>query len=152
MCLKNVQMHINICMYLSGGPVKPTLFKDAGFFAWLSRHYTTSAGANIRFDKTDRNEGNGYEPTTGIFKVPVGGLYNVYWHIIPYGGKACSFELMVNGKQKMRSLAKVAYNTPSGFVNLRLAKGDQVYLKASDSGTNLHSSRFNSFGAELVRY
>ena len=134
--------------------MKPTLFQDVGFLAYISNYYTTSAGATIRFDKTDRNDGNGYDNSSGIFKVPVGGLYNVYWHTLPYAGKSCAIDLMVHGNEKLRSFAYLsqAYNTPTGFVNLRLAKGDKVYLKASDNGAKLKSGRYTTFGAELVRY
>ena len=138
-------------LLFSANPVAP--FKDVGFLAYISSHYTTSAGATIRFDRTDRNDGGGYDPSKGTFSVPVAGLYNLYWHVLPYGGKSSAFDLMVNGKEKLRSNAYLgrAYPTPTGFINLRLAKGDKVHIQASDAGCKLHSGRFSTFGAELVR-
>ena len=140
-------------IYLSVGQLRPTPFKDIGFLAYLSGHYTATA-STIRFDKTDRNEGNGYDTSSGIFTVPVAGLYNVYWHVLPYRGKSSEFDLMVNGKEKLRSFAYMTnkYRTSSGFINIRLSKGDKVLIKATVAGAKLHGGRYSSFGAELVRY
>ena len=133
--------------------VNPPLTKDVGFLVYPSGFITTVKNSKVKFDKVDRNDGQGYSEKTGIFSAPVAGMYHFFWNLLSYGGRTNRIHLMLNGETKVISvvIAKKMWVTPSGSVYLRLKKDDQVYLQADDSGGKYQLGRFTTFGGELIR-
>ena len=140
--------------HIFAGTSSQSVGSDVGFFAYPSSNFRTKAKGTIIFDSVDRNEGGGYDVTTGIFTVAVGGLYHIYWNILSEGGTASTVFLKVDGNEKAKGYiaASQRYHTPSVSVYLRLNKGNKVFLQALNDGAILDSGRYSTFGGELVRY
>ena len=129
------------------------LTKDVGFLAYPYSAITTASNTKLRFDRIDRNDGQGYNVKTGIFSAPVAGMYHFFFNLLAETSGGSTVDLMLNGKSKMRSHAtNRLHGTPSGSVYLRLKIGDQVYLQADRSGGKIHAGRYCTFGGELIRY
>ena len=131
---------------------------DIGFVAFLSTNFNTTANGTIIFDEVGNEGGGGYNNRTGVFTVPVAGVYHIYFSILSEGGSASEINLMLHYRAKTGYLlrayiaASQKYHTPSASVYFRLDVGNKVYLKASRSGAILDSDRFSSFGAQLITY
>ena len=157
--LKKLQnLHIELrtfilTIYFPGPVVNLPHAKDIGFLAYPSAHYMTTANTKVRFDKVDRNDGQGYNVKTGIFTSPVAGMYHFFWNLLSADTREYTVDLVLNGNQKIRNhAASRQHVTPSGSVYLRLKVGDQVYLQAAHSGGKINSGRYSTFGGELIRY
>lgn len=54
----------------------------------------------VMYEIVDINIGEGYDPTTGIFRVPESGVYVFHWTSVTIPGKWYETELNINGHQK----------------------------------------------------
>ena len=123
----------------------------------LSSNFITTANGTIIFDDVGRNKGGGgYNNRTGVFTVPVTGVYHVYFSLLSEGGSESEIDLKFNEMPSavIRTFiaASQKYHTPSASVYVRLNVGDKVYLKAFRSGAILDAVRYSSFGAQLIIY
>ena len=111
-------------------------YSDVGFMAYPSDAITTIAYAKIKFNRVDRNDGQGYDVNNGTFTAPVDGMYNFYWSLLFYSGGSATIRFNLNGTPKIRSQRNVMdgrSSSTSGSIYLRLKVGDQVYLEADSS-------------------
>ena len=123
--------------------------------AYPSSDITTSSGAKLQFNRVDRNDGQGYNVSTGVFTAPVAGMYHFYWSLLFYNGGDVTIMFKLNGTQKVyshRDTRDGTHSSTSGSIYLRLKVGDQVYLEAAGSGGKIHSGRVSTFGGELIRH
>ena len=140
-------------IFFPGPVVNLPLTKDVGFLVYPSGYFITAQNAKLKFDREDRNDGQGYSVKTRIFSAPLAGMYHFFWNLLSDSTSAFRVDLMLNGNVKSHSYAgRRQFTTPSGSVYLRLKKGDQVYLQAGQSGGKVHASRYSTFGGELIRY
>ncbi|CAC5426391.1 unnamed protein product [Mytilus coruscus] len=123
------------------------------FSASLSKSQTLGSNTNVIFDKIWTNVRNGYNPHTGVFTVPRGGLYHISCTVMAASGKTLRVHLWKN-EQKTVGLYPNLANFNSATLNmvLDLDKGDRVYIRHgnsqselvySESGTN--SSMFSGY-------
>ena len=103
-----------------------------------------TTGATVVFQHELIDDGNGYNPSTGIYTVPVTGRYQIIYSI-GQGTQASTSQywLMVNNQTTpISSLYLYNQNTNvvkrgTGSAMVNLNSGDRVYLKANSiSGTN----------------
>ena len=123
--------------------------------AYPSSRITTTGGGKLQFNRVDRNDGQGYSVSTGVFTVPVAGMYHFYWSLLFYNGGHVTIYFKLNGTLKVRSYRYTddgTFSSTSGSIYLRLKVGDQVYLEAGQSGGMIHGSRYSTFGGELIRH
>ena len=128
---------------------------DVGFMVYPSSHITTTWGAKLRFNRVDRNDGQGYNVSTGMFTAPVAGMYHFYWSLLFHRGGYVTINFELNGAEKIRSYRDTddgTHSSTSGSIYLRLKVGDQVYLEASRSGGMVQNGRYSTFGGELIRH
>ena len=122
--------------------------------AYPSNDITTTANGKLKFNQIDRNDGQGYSASTGVFSAPVAGMYHFYWSLLLYSGNL-RIDFKLNGAVKVYSYRHPGdgrYSSTTGAIYLRLKVGDQVYLEASQSGGIINGDRFSTFGGELIRH
>ena len=123
--------------------------------AYPSNEITTTAKAKLKFNQVDKNDGQGYNVSTGVFTAPVAGMYHFYWSLLFYYGGDVTIDFKLNGTEKVRSYRNTDdgdTSSTSGSIYLRLKVGDQVYLEADRAGGKIHNGRFSTFGGELIRH
>ncbi|XP_060581257.1 complement C1q and tumor necrosis factor-related protein 9-like [Ruditapes philippinarum] len=121
--------------------------------------------ANLILDKTDEiviftksviNEGTGYDNSTGIFTVPVGGLYQFSVHICVCKGKYAYIGLVLEGKVIAADMNhdKDQYTCSAFGAIVRVKSGEKVWVKSTWSSSNRQldqdSYRMNTFSGILV--
>ncbi|XP_062569365.1 complement C1q-like protein 3 [Saccostrea cucullata] len=100
------------------------------------------------------NVGNGYDPTTGIFTVPVSGNYVFFFAVEVQENKHLSIYLSVNNNIIAEALAgkiKDSFNTGSNMVSLFVRKNDRVFIRSHPGNSLTLDIRFtgNSFSGFL---
>ena len=128
---------------------------DVGFHAYTQGNAITTLRGTIIVDSVDRNEGGGYNQSSGVFTVPVGGLYHLYWTIYSFP----EISLKVNSSRVIQSYtykaAMKARRRPTGsfaFAYLRLKKEDRVYLQIDDALAFRRPRQYFTFSGELIRH
>ncbi len=142
--------------------------RQIGFLAYLSCDECDltfpSDGGIIVFDVTKYNYGSGYSTSTGKFRAPVTGLYQVTVQLRTLNGDAQHF-LIVDGKRV--TLTDEFDTNPSKAANghsykhivgatdiiLKLAKGEQLWVEPDLrllSGSRDTNGMFSWFGATLL--
>ncbi|KAK3096438.1 hypothetical protein FSP39_000131 [Pinctada imbricata] len=105
---------------------------QVAFSAYPSSSLTLSANSKVVFGKTRTNIGNAYSTNTGIFTVPVDGVYAFHWTIMVNKGRYSEIFIQVNGSNKAVMFAHANgysnYYSPSQSYVTELKKGDQVSL------------------------
>ena len=159
----------------SGGGIRP--LNTPIFWVWRSTNYTLTSGhTNMIYDKVDIDNRSAYDTSTGIYTVPVAGIYEFGWAsigsnehttyryslarggnrdtIIP-GGAVGRVELRVD--QYETGASNSEYGTNSEFCYyLECAVGDQISVQGSrDDGasTDIYGSvnyRYTYFRGKLV--
>ncbi|KAH3844833.1 complement C1q-like protein 2 [Dreissena polymorpha] len=110
----------------------------AGFYARLikkSDHYTN--GTVITFDDVVYNDGSHYNPSTGIFTVPVSGVYVFMFNVeVNFNSRETNREahvdLNVNGNMRADALVSgVAALSGGNAAVLKVTAGDKVYVSTA---------------------
>ncbi|XP_052087204.1 uncharacterized protein LOC127724313 [Mytilus californianus] len=110
--------------------------ETVAFSAYRSSSQRLSAGDIVKFDGVWTNVGNGYEPSTGIFKAPHPGLYHLTDVVMSDNGQILILYLCHNGLRIATSyLNGDGYKTGTFDVVFNLQKGDKVYLESHTSQT-----------------
>ncbi|XP_063425618.1 cerebellin-3-like [Mytilus trossulus] len=118
--------------------------------ASLSATKSIGSGAVVQFDKVWTNEGNGYDPNSGIFTAPRKGFYQISATTMSPDGKYFHSYLMKNNEKTVGLYTGQGYHTGSASIVFKLKKGDRVYIKHR-SGTEAiysdgdHWSMFSGF-------
>ncbi|KAK3092551.1 hypothetical protein FSP39_004300 [Pinctada imbricata] len=124
------------------------------FSSYMTPSLKTSSYQIIPFKGILTNEGGAYNPSTGIFTVPLNGLY--YFHCSILTTIQGEYMLYVNGKRQMYLISddKDIFEQSSNAVTLNLKKGDRVFITtASKRGNNfsyLHHY-WSSFSGFLIK-
>ncbi|XP_062614759.1 caprin-2-like [Saccostrea cucullata] len=117
--------------------------KRVGFSASVSSSSPSWNSGTLVFPSVVTNEGNGYNPHTGIFTSPTAGMYVFFVNAQSYDNYDIYTYIVLNGSQKVRTLANSGghdYNEAGvNLVVLTLLKGDTVWVKHS-SGHGYYSS------------
>ena len=121
--------------------------------AYPSQNISTTAYTKLQFNQVDRNDGQGYDVSTGVFSAPVAGMYHFYWSLLSRRGKHCTMFFILNGTKRVYShTTDTTDSSISGSIYLRLKVGDQAFLQSRDNGGNIHQGWWSTFGGELIRH
>ena len=92
------------------------------------------------FDHVWTNVGNGYNPNTGKFTAPKGGLYQISGTVMSVSRQYLHVYLFKNDKQTVTLFAGLGYNTGTVNIVLKLQKGETVYMKHHNKTETLNSN------------
>lgn len=109
-------------------------------------------GHTIVFDVEMTNFKNGYNKHTGVFTVPVDGLYSLTWVTRVECSKSYTSQLHVNKRIVGSTFAYCGYNTVTGNAIVNLRKGDAVFVHTLAGSGQIRSNEFGrtSFSGFLV--
>ena len=112
-----------------------------------------ATNGRVVFEIEDLNEGNGYDPSTGIFTAPASGVYVFDWTIFTQIGKYASTSLVVNDKFKswnhcFGGVAKT-YLKCSKMTVVKLKQGDKVWIGVFWGTANIHNIYTSFSGYKL---
>ncbi|XP_061182709.1 caprin-2-like [Saccostrea echinata] len=102
-----------------------------GFTVGMTSRHSTWAGSTLVFPHVVFNNGNGYNPSTGIFTSPTAGTYVFFVNINTDGANYIYLDIVLNGSSKVRTMSynSATYMTGTNMAVLQLFKGDTVWIK-----------------------
>jgi hypothetical protein len=126
------------------------------FTALLSKSISLGSKQVIRYDKTITNVGKAYTPSTGIFLVPLSGIYTLSVSMMGHPHNGIHLQLVRNGSELVRLWTGGAnrYELASHTINVELTRGDRVWVQRRDStGTKVYGGEtYNIFSAALLNH
>ena len=129
--------------------------KDVGFLAYPKNNFNTTDREPVIFDGVIRNTGNGYDNRTGIFTVPVAGVYHIYFNLLADDeGVAAEIDILINNTiVPARAWIEQSkyYWSASASAYARLSKADTVHLYAYHTGGIIYRKKYSTFGCELIK-
>ncbi|XP_062848893.1 complement component 1, q subcomponent-like 4 like [Trichomycterus rosablanca] len=129
---------------------------SASLFTSGSGHMGPFKGVEptIIYKKVHTNFGNGYNSETGIFTVPVRGVYFLRMYAHSHTGVRMAVRLTKNGEDQCSVYSHMPSSTNGNASNgivLSLEKGDEIYTKLWDNSWVYDDpNRYTSFGGFLL--
>ncbi|XP_063435883.1 complement C1q-like protein 3 [Mytilus trossulus] len=122
------------------------------FSAVLTGTKSLSSNEIIKFDKVFTNKLNGYNPSTGIFTVPIAGVYQFSSVVMSDNGKYLIATLWHNNTRVSSVYIKGgAYQTGALSMILDVQKGDQVAVKVYKNYVVYSDSlNYSTFSGSLI--
>lgn len=110
-------------------------------------------GHTLVYDALMTNLRDGYNTHTGIFTVPVDGLYSLSWVTRVSCSKSYTSKLHVNKRIVGSTFAYCGYNTVTGNAVVQLRKGDVVFVRTLSGSGKIRSNEYGrtSFSGVLVK-
>ncbi len=131
-----------------------TDYRDAGFLAYVDSSMQARGGQKpVIFSKVEYNNQKNYNPVTGVYSVPLDGLYLIHVRIYGEDNDATHF-IRVNGEEVAITEDYNPNNklqSSSTSIVLHLKKGDQLTADVNFQRTLSGSpdSMLSSFGVNL---
>ncbi|XP_063424844.1 complement C1q-like protein 3 [Mytilus trossulus] len=104
------------------------------FSASMTNAKVLGATEIVKFDKIWTNNGNDYDPITGIFQAPFKGVYQFSFTVMSMRGKDLLVYLWQNETRLVSVFPGTGYNEGTAIMVLNLKKDDRVYVKCGGSG------------------
>ncbi|XP_063433864.1 complement C1q-like protein 3 [Mytilus trossulus] len=124
------------------------------FYAISTKDLNLELSQTIVFDHVYTNIGNGYNPKTGKFMVPLNGLYRFGSTGMSQSKDIVHLQMNKNGVEVARSTAQQNYNTADMEAILELEKGDSIEVtrrrNSNKQTERLHGNRLASFTGFLI--
>ncbi|XP_052105929.1 complement C1q-like protein 3 isoform X1 [Mytilus californianus] len=122
------------------------------FTASLLNEKNINAKEIVKFDKVWTNNGNHYDPNTGIFIAPREGLYHVSTTVMSVSGKTVYAHIWQNETRTVGLFPGTGYSEATANIVLQLSKGDKVTVRGSGNHPYLYSSsnHYSMFSAYLI--
>ncbi|CAC5399484.1 unnamed protein product [Mytilus coruscus] len=122
------------------------------FTALLNHSITAGAQQIIRYDTTLTNTGNAYDSTSGIFEVPVSGIYSLSASLMGDPHNGIHLQLVQNGKELVRlwTGGGDSYELASHTINVKLAKHDRIWVQNIHQASVYASEKYNIFSGVLL--
>ena len=128
---------------------------SVAFTASLSKGITVRPQAPVKYDHVVTNWGGAYNPSTGIFTAPYGGLCSISFTLMGNPSNDVRLEAVKNGERvAMVYTAPKIHLQSSKIVHLILSKGDRIWIKNHSTSTTaiLHDWKvYNAFSGILIR-
>lgn len=136
----------------SGNDHLPKRKDFPAFTAYRTSKQSLSVKNAVVFDKVWTNNGNGYNPSSGVFTAPIAGLYHFAAVVMSVEGKSLYLSLFHNSAKIASSfITDKGYKTGTFDVVLTLEKGDTVSIK---SGHNQYifsdGDKYSTFSGNLI--
>lgn len=114
-----------------------------GFYAYISHDLNNpGGGVTIVYDEVKTNFKDGsYNKHTGIFTVPIAGLYSFTWVTRVECNEAYTCELLVNKKVVGSTFAYCGWNTVTGNALVRVDAGDSVFVRTLSGKGKIRSNQ-----------
>ena len=113
-------------------------------------------GQVITFSDTEANVGNGMNPETGVFNVPVPGIYAFSFSAQSYNAfYYTDIYVYKNGEYQFR-ISDANQNDDNDFDNIcyswtmTLLQNDQIHLKMHSNGLYVHNGAYVWFNGQLL--
>ncbi|XP_062574645.1 complement C1q-like protein 2 [Saccostrea cucullata] len=108
--------------------------KKVGFSASMSSSSSSWNSGTLVFPSVITNEGNGYNPSNGIFTAPTAGMYVFFVNVQSNNKQTIFVDIVLNGSTKVRTMAYSYsnddyYDAGPNLVVLTIQKGDAVWVK-----------------------
>ncbi|XP_061179360.1 complement C1q tumor necrosis factor-related protein 3-like [Saccostrea echinata] len=124
------------------------------FHARLSRDLTNiGTGQPIVFDLETLDTTNSYEPSDGIFTVPMNGVYVFYWNLLTNQASGMDTTLMSTHGPLGFGFVSHAENYENGgnLIIAKLTSGTHVWVKKADKYGDFLHERFSTFSGYLIQ-
>ena len=124
-----------------------------GFTVGVTSSSSSWTGDILVFPHVITNNGNGYDPSTGVFTVSKKGTYVFSVNVNAYGSNSIYLDIVHNGMSKVRTMSydSTSYQTGTNMVVLVLNKGDSVWVKRySGNGYWTNSVPITTFSGFLL--
>ncbi|XP_062567984.1 uncharacterized protein LOC134230236 isoform X2 [Saccostrea cucullata] len=125
--------------------------KNVGFSASVTSPNSSWNRGTLVFSTVITNEGNGYNPSNGIFTAPVDGTYVFFVNVQSYYRKTIYAAIVLNGATKVKTMAHNNYNDAGpNMVVLNIKKGDAVWVRYSSGQGYYSSGSITTFSGFLI--
>ncbi|XP_061176741.1 uncharacterized protein LOC133185494 isoform X1 [Saccostrea echinata] len=130
--------------------------KKVGFSASVTSTSSSWKSGTLVFPSVITNEGNGYNPSNGIFTAPVGGMYVFFVNVQSYDSQTIYADIVLNGSTKVRTMAYSYSGSPDYYdagpnmVVLNIHKGDAVWVKRYSGQGYYHEGPITTFSGFLI--
>ena len=122
--------------------------KNVAFDAQMKNNINLASKSRVIFETVNLNEGNGYDPSTGIFTAPAAGMYVFDWTTLTQYGKDVLTSLVVNNNFKSwnycRNGSSNTHLSCSKMTVVKLKQGDQVWIVVFTETANINY-KYTSF-------
>ncbi|XP_062613749.1 complement C1q tumor necrosis factor-related protein 3-like [Saccostrea cucullata] len=121
----------------------------------MSSTSTSWNGGRLVFPSVITNEGNGYNPSNGIFTAPISGMYVFFVNVQSYSTQHIYVDIVLNGSTKVRTMA-YSYNNNDSYESgpnlavLNIQKGDAVWIKRHSGSGYYHNGPITTFSGFLI--
>ena len=104
----------------------------------------------VKFEDVKVNRGQGYNPSTGIFKAPRKGLYHISCLILGNNAHVVHYQLNKNDALYTKGYSTKTSSTISSLVEMK--KGDRVFIKhRTSSSEQITGSHFSTFSGYFLQ-
>ncbi|XP_022291583.1 uncharacterized protein LOC111102925 [Crassostrea virginica] len=100
-----------------------------GFTAGVTSSSSTWNSGTLVFPKVITNVGNGYNSSDGVFTAPRAGVYVFFVNVQGYSNNDVYVDIVLNGANKVRTMAQTNYDAGPNLAVLSLQTGDRVWVK-----------------------
>ncbi|XP_006896870.1 PREDICTED: complement C1q tumor necrosis factor-related protein 3 [Elephantulus edwardii] len=136
-----------------GPPGPPGIPDKIAFMASLATHFSNQ-NSGIIFSSVETNIGNFFDVMTGRFGAPVSGVYFFTFSMMKHEDvEEVYVYLMHNGNTVFSMYSyetKGKSDTSSNHAVLKLAKGDEVWLRMGNGALHGDHQRFSTFAGFLL--
>ncbi|XP_062613748.1 complement C1q-like protein 2 [Saccostrea cucullata] len=138
----------NVSSFVSGKS------KKVAFSATVSSSSSSWNSGTLVFPSVISNEGNGYNPSNGMFTAPTAGMYVFFVNVQSYHANTIYVDIVLNGSTKVRTLANGGsgsdyYDAGPNMVVLTIQKGDAVWIRHF-SGSGYYDGPVTTFSGFLI--
>ncbi|CAC5423614.1 unnamed protein product [Mytilus coruscus] len=123
------------------------------FTAYKVSTQALSTGEVIKFDQVWTNNGNGYDPSSGVFTAPLAGLYHFAAVVMSVSDATLYLSLYHNNAKITTSyITDKGYKTGTFDVVLTLKKGDKVSIRSRQNSQSIfsNSNNYSTFSGNLI--
>ncbi|XP_062574644.1 multimerin-2-like [Saccostrea cucullata] len=129
--------------------------KKVAFSASVSSSSTSWISGTLVFPSVITNEGNGYNPSNGIFTAPIAGMYVFFLNVQSYYRETIYVDIVLNGSTRVRTMAVSNksddyYEAGPNLVVLTIQKGDAVWIKHYSGSGYYHDGPITTFSGFLI--
>jgi hypothetical protein len=125
-------------------------------YATLSAHTTLGQKQTIEFDEIITNIGNGYNGVSGVFTVPITGIFQFSTTMLKFTSTENEIhtQLMLNNNGIGQNFGNINRASGTQTVIVSAQKGDSVYVRHHEAlGTTpqaIHGHGYSSFSGFLI--